>query len=178
MRILSVNVGRPQRIEIAGRTVVTAIFKSPVAGRIKVSRNNLEGDQQADPSVHGGPDKALYLYPSEHYQYWKEQLPGIEMPWGMFGENLTSAGFDEHSVHAGDVFRIGSAVLQVTQPRSPCYKLGIRFGRKDMVKKFADSRRSGFYLSVVQEGVIGAGDQIELVSVPVERVSVAEMLRY
>src|SRR5207253_117273 len=119
-----------------------------------------------------------YLYPSEHFQYWREQLPGIEMPWGMFGENLTTVGLDEQAVCAGDVLRIGSAELQVTQPRSPCYKLGIRFGRKDMVKKFAESGRSGFYLSVVQEGVIGAGDQIELVSVPVERVSVAEMLRY
>ena len=178
MRVVSVNVGRPQEIDIGGKTVLTSIFKTPVAGRIKLSKKNLAGDQQADLSVHGGPDKAVYLYPSEHYEYWKRQLPGMEMPWAMFGENLTTVGLDERSVHSGDVFRIGSAVLAVTQPRSPCYKLGIRFGRKDMVKRFADSGRFGFYLSVLEEGVIGAGDRIELVNMPAPRVSVAEMLRY
>ena len=178
VRVISVNVGGPQQIEIGGRTVRTSIFKSPVRGRIKLFETNLAGDQQSDLSVHGGPDKAVYLYPSEHYRYWKEQLPEIEMPWGMFGENLTTAGLDERTVHVGDVFRFGSAVLRVTQPRMPCYKLGIRFGRKDIMRRFSDSGRSGFYLSVVREGVIGAGDPIELVSVPAERVSIAGMLRY
>ena len=173
MRVISVNVGRPRAIEASGQTVLSAIFKTPISGRVRLSKLNLAGDQQADLSVHGGKDKAVYLYPSEHYRYWKEQLPDIEMPWGMFGENLTSEGLNEKSVHIGDRFRIGTAVLEITQPRMPCYKLGIKFGRRDMVKRFWDSGRSGFYLSVVEEGEIGADDTIEHIAGGAEQESIA-----
>src|SRR5712692_6598330 len=159
-RIISVNVGMPREVRVHNTQVTTSIFKSPVEGRVAVRDNNLTGDQQADLTVHGGPYKAVYLYPAEHYGYWAEQLPGAELPFGMFGENLTTIGLLEESVHIGDRFRIGSAVLEVTQPRMPCYKLGIRFGRADMVKMFWTSGRSGIYFSVVDEGDIGAGDAI------------------
>ena len=175
MRVISVNVGCPRTIEAAGQTVLTSIFKAPASGRVKLSKMNLAGDQPADLSVHGGKHKAVYLYPSEHYRYWKEQLPDIEMPWGMFGENLTTEGLDEHAAHIGDRFRIGAAVLEVTQPRKPCYKLGIRFGRHDMVKRFWNSGRSGFYLSVVEEGDIGAGDAIERIATGTEQESIAHI---
>ena len=173
MRVISVNVGRPRTIDVGGQTVRTGIFKAPVSGRVKLSKLNLAGDRQADLSVHGGRDKAVYLYPSEHYRYWQEQLPEIEMPWGMFGENLTTEGLDEQSAHIGDRFRIGGAVLEVTKPRMPCYKLGIKFGRRDMVKRFWDSGRSGFYLSVVEEGMIEAGDAITRIAAAPDQVSVA-----
>ena len=173
MRVISVNVGRPRTIDVGGQTVRTGIFKAPVSGRVKLSKLNLAGDRQADLSVHGGRDKAVYLYPSEHYRYWQEQLPEIEMPWGMFGENLTTEGLDEQSAHIGDRFRIGGAVLEVTKPRMACYKLGIKFGLRDMVKRFWDSGRSGFYLLVVEEGMIEAGDAITRIAAAPDQVSVA-----
>ncbi len=176
-RLVSVNVATPREVRVGNQSVITAIFKSPVAGRIALRRNNLEGDRQADLTVHGGTYKAVYLYPSEHYAYWSEQLPSETLPFGMFGENLTTAGLREESVCIGDQFRIGSAVLQVTQPRMPCYKLGIRFNRADMVKRFWLSGRSGIYFSVIEEGELGAGDAIERVGSGPEPITVADVVR-
>jgi MOSC domain-containing protein YiiM len=139
MRVLSVNVGMPKQLP----TVLTSIFKSPVEGRVAVRRHNIDGDRQSDLTVHGGPNKAVYCYPAEHYDYWKEQLPDMDLPYGAFGENLTTEGLTEDAVSIGDRFQVGSAVLRVTQPRMPCFKLGIRFGRADMVKRFWRSGRSG-----------------------------------
>jgi len=177
-RVISVNVGQPQEVKFRNGTVLTGIFKQPVASRVTVKELNLAGDRQADLTVHGGLDKAVYCYPVEHYPFWAAELPGTDLPYGMFGENLTTKGLDETSVHIGDRFRIGSAVLQVTQPRTPCYKLGIKFGRSDMVENFWSSGRSGFYFSVIVEGEIGAGDVIERVAVGLGRVSVAEVLQF
>lgn len=177
MKLVSVNVGLPRSVEWNGQTVTTGIFKEPVEGRVWLRALNLDGDRQADLSVHGGPDKAVYAYPAEHYPYWREELPGRQLPWGMFGENLTSDGLLEESVHVGDRFRIGSAELMVTQPRLPCYKLGLKFGREDMVKRFLASRRTGFYFRVVQEGAVEAGDVIEVAGREPQSISVAAVTR-
>ncbi len=160
-KLISVNVGVPREIFWKNRVVTTSIFKEPVAGRVTVRKHNLAGDQQADLSVHGGPDKAVYVYPSEHYEFWRNELPGVDLPWGMFGENLTIEGLMEDEVNIGDRFHIGSSVLAVTQPRMPCFKLAAKFGRDDIIKRFLDSGRSGFYLAVIEEGEGGAGDAIE-----------------
>src|SRR5260370_20195642 len=160
MQIISINVGLPREVEWRGRLVETGIFKQPVAGRVRIGRLNVEGDRQADLTVHGGADKAIYVYPSEHYAFWQEELPDIDLPWGTFGENFTTTGLLESDVHIGDRFRAGSSELVVTQPRMPCFKLGIRFGRPDMVKRFLRSGRTGFYLRVEREGDAAAGDAI------------------
>jgi len=175
--LLAVSVGRPREIEWSGESVLTSIFKTPVAGRVWVSSTNVEGDDQSDRSVHGGPDKAVYAYPSEHYAAWQRELGLGELPWSSFGENLTTRGLRESIVNIGDRFRIGSAEFIVTQPRMPCFKLGIRFGRSDMVARFTSVDRSGFYLAVEQEGEIGAGDAIELVEADGRGLSVAEVYR-
>src|SRR5919109_1030211 len=151
-KILSVNVSLPKEIDFDRQKVTTGIFKEPVEGRVMMRTLNLDGDRQADLSVHGGPEKAVYVYPSEHYEFWKRELPDMELPWGMFGENLTTTGLFETEVNIGDRFRVGAAEVMVTQPRMPCYKLGIRFGRVDIIKRFLISERSGFYLSVLKEG--------------------------
>lgn len=177
MKLVSVNVGRPREVEWRGKTVRTSIFKDPVAGPVRVQKLNLAGDEQADLSVHGGIDKAVYAYPSEHYPYWREQLPGSEFPWGAFGENLTTEGVSESALLIGDHLRIGSVEFVVTQPRLPCFKLGVRFGRPDMVKRFHRSGRTGFYLAVLREGVIAAGDAIEVLSEGQTSVAVAEIVR-
>lgn len=177
MQILSVNVGQPRQIPTNNGIVLTSIFKSPVEGSVAVREYNLAGDRQADLTVHGGPWKAVYLYPHEHYSYWAGELPGMELPFGVFGENLTTEGVSEESVCIGDQFRIGSAILQVTQPRMPCYKLALRFGRGDMVKRFWKSGRSGIYFSIVQEGQLQRGDSIHQVGAGQERVSVADIVK-
>jgi len=177
MRVLSVNVGRPRDVEWRGKTVRTSIFKDPVAGPVAVSRLNLAGDEQSDLSVHGGVDKAVYAYPSEHYAYWREQLPDADLAWGAFGENLTTEGLLEGELRVGDRFRIGSAELAVTQPRLPCFKLGIRFGRADMVKRFQHSGRTGFYFAVAREGAIAAGDPIQRLSEARAGITVADVVR-
>jgi MOSC domain-containing protein YiiM len=161
MKVLAVSVGRPREVIWRGRAVETSIFKTPVAGPVGVKRLNLEGDKQSDLTVHGGAEKAVYVYPSEHYQFWRGELPGVELPWGAFGENLTTEGLDEN-IHIGDRLLIGSASFVVTQPRMPCYKLALRFDRLDMVKRFLQSGRTGFYLSVSQEGELAAGDSVTL----------------
>lgn len=176
MKILSVNVGHPRQVFSDGKPVTTGIYKSPVHGRVKVTSLNLEGDRQADLSVHGGRNKAVYAYPSEHYAYWQRELPGIEMPWGMFGENLTLEGLLEDEAHIGDRFQMGTAILMVTQPRLPCYKLGIRFGRDDMPERFFSSRRTGFYFAVVEEGELGEGDTAEPIHRDPNRISISNLL--
>ena len=176
MKVLSLNVGVPREVVAGDRLVRTSIFKSPVAGRIPIRDNNLAGDQQSDLSVHGGRAKAVYVYPHEHYRFWEAQLPGVELQFGNFGENLTIEGLREDDVHVGDRLRIGSAEFVVTQPRMPCYKLGIRFGRPDMVKRFLESRRSGFYLAVVKDGDVGAGDSIEVLERHPAAISIPELL--
>ena len=177
--ILSVNVGAPRQVPAAhGKTVLTSIFKSPVEGRLAVRRHNVEGDRQSDLTVHGGPNKAVYCYPSEHYAYWKEQLPDHDLSaCGAFGENLTTSGILETDVWIGDQFRAGSAILQVTQPRMPCFKLGIRFNLSTMVKLFWQSGRSGIYFSIVEEGDVAAGDTIERIARGPEQLSVADVVR-
>src|ERR1051325_1082038 len=135
MRLVSVNTGRPREVEAGGRVVRTSIWKVPREGRLRVSAINIESDEQSDLTVHGGVYKAVYCYPSEHYEYWRGQLPGTELPWGAFGENLTTDGLLETEVNIGDRFQVGSAEFSVTQPRQPCFKLGIRHGRDDMVKR-------------------------------------------
>jgi len=175
MRILSVNVGLPRAIQWRGKIVRTSIFKEPVSGNIKVTTLNLEGDQQSDLTVHGGVNMAVYAYPSEHYSYWRGELPEVVLPWGAFGENLTTEGLLEDVVNIGDKFRIGSAEFTVTQPRIPCYKLGIRLGRDDIVKRFLQSGRTGFYLAVTQEGQLSPGDAIERLTVNEQHVTIPDI---
>ena len=177
MRIVSVNVGLPREIVWKGVTVRTAIFKEPVAGAVAIRGLNLTGDQQADLTVHGGSDKAVYAYPAEHYEYWRKQLPDVSLSWGAFGENLTTDALWEDTLCVGDLLRVGSAVLQVTQPRMPCYKLEIRFNRDDMIKRFLLSGRSGFYFSIVEPGEVSAGSKVEILSRDPNRVTVADVLR-
>jgi MOSC domain-containing protein YiiM len=173
MKLISVNVGLPQQVRWRGKTVTTAIFKSPVKGRVHLGRLNLDGDRQADLTVHGGADKAVYVYPAEHYEFWGRELPAHGLPDGSFGENFTTIGLTEDAVNIGDRLRVGSAEVVVTQPRLPCYKLGMKFGQPEMVKRFADSRRTGFYLAVEYEGEVSAGDAIEVLSRDENRVPVS-----
>ncbi len=177
MKLVSVNVGLPREVEWRGRRVTTGIFKSPVEGRVRARFLNLDGDRQADLSVHGGRDKAVYAYPEEHYEYWRGELPGVDLPPGSFGENLTTRGLTETEVRIGDTFRVGSALMRVTQPRMPCDKLALRFEREDMVRRFRASERSGFYLAVVEEGEVAAGDTIEPVERVPHEVTVSEVTR-
>jgi MOSC domain-containing protein YiiM len=164
MKLISVNVGLPREVDWQGKSVRTSIWKYPVEGLVRVGKLNLENDQQSDLSVHGGTDKAVYAYPSEHYSYWRQELPDMELPWGVFGENLSTEGFLEEEIQIGDRLRVGTAELIVTQPRMPCFKLGIRFGRHDMVKRFLRSGRTGFYLSVFREGQVEAGTAMEYIA--------------
>jgi len=177
MMVVSVNVGLPREVTYKGKTITTGIFKEPVEGRASLRRLNLDGDRQADLSVHGGPSKAVYAYPSEHYEYWREQLAGVDLPWGMFGENLTVEGLWEDRVNIGDLFRIGSAHVMVTEPRLPCYKLAAKFGRDDIIKRFLHSGRTGFYFAVLQEGEVGAGDRITVIGRDEHAVTVADITR-
>jgi MOSC domain-containing protein YiiM len=175
MQLVSVNVGPPREVTWKGKTVRTGIFKEPVNARVMVRSLNLDGDGQADLTVHGGVDKAVYVYPFEHYDYWRNELPDTELTPGIFGENFTVTGFKEEEINIGDRFQIGTVELMVTQPRMPCYKLGIRFGRPDMVKRFLASRRTGFYFRVLQEGEVVAGDTLELVSRDENNITVADI---
>lgn len=177
MKLLSVNVGRPRLVTSHGEPVSTAIFKAPVIGRVKLRKLNLDGDRQADLSVHGGPTKAVYLYPSEHYGFWRRELPAMQLNWGMFGENFTTEGLLESEVNIGDKFGIGSAVVMVTEPRMPCYKLGIRFGRSDIIKRFLQSQRTGFYFAVEQEGEVGVGDSFEVLERNPHQLRVSDVTR-
>jgi MOSC domain-containing protein YiiM len=177
MQVISVNVGQPKEVVWKGQTVVTGMFKEAVEGRIAVRRLNLAGDRQADLTVHGGLEKAIYAYPAEHFPFWREQFPEMELPWGMFGENLTITGLLEDTVHIGDHFQVGSAKLMVTQPRLPCYKLGIKFGRDDILKRFLRSGMTGFYFAVLEEGEVAAGDSISLSNRDDHQIKVADIVR-
>ena len=177
MKVLSINVGLPRDVEWKGGIVSTAIFKEPVSGPVLLRRLNLEGDRQADLSVHGGPTKVVYAYPCEHYAFWRSEFPEIEFNWGAFGENFTTEGLDEEFVHIGDVFQLGTTRLVVTEPRMPCSKLAVRFGRTDIVKRFLQSQRSGFYFGVEREGTVQAGDRFELLSTDPQRLKVADVTR-
>lgn len=176
MRVVSVNVARTRSIPWKGGTVSTAIYKAPMEGRVRVGTLGLQGDQQADLEVHGGPRKAVYAYPSEHYGFWRGEIPGREWPWGTFGENLTTEGLAEADVRVGDRFRIGSVTVETTRPRFPCYKLGIKFGRQDIIPRFLHSGRSGFYFAVLEEGDLGAGDAIERVSDAGDGPTIADLV--
>ena len=175
--LVSVNVGLPRDVTSEGGAVTTGFLKTPVGGQVALRRHNLDGDRQADLSVHGGPTKAVYVYPTQHYDYWRRELGEEELPWGSFGENFTVDGVDEETVGIGDEFRVGSARVVVTEPRMPCYKLGMRFGRSDMVKRFLKSQRTGFYVGVVEEGLVQAGDEVERVAEHPDKLSAADVTR-
>jgi MOSC domain-containing protein YiiM len=175
--LISVAVGLPRDVEARGDVVRTGIFKTPVAGRVHVGVTNIMGDGQADLTVHGGPAKAVYAYPSEHYPAWQRELGLSDLPWASFGENLTTRGLRESVVRIGDRYRIGGAEFIVTVPRMPCFKLEIRFGRSDMIRRFTSVDRSGFYLAVEREGDIGAGDAIEVIEQDARDLTVAEAFR-
>src|SRR5213083_140739 len=176
MKILSLNVSLPREVTWQGKLVTTGIFKEPVNGPVMLRTLNLEGDQQADLTVHGGVDKAVYAYPSEHYAYWRGELPGMDLPWGIFGENFTTEGLLEGSVRIGERLRVGSAEFVITQPRMPCFKLGIRFDRPDIVRRFLQSRRTGFYLAVLREGEVAAGDSIQFTAQERGGLTVADIV--
>jgi MOSC domain-containing protein YiiM len=177
MQLLSLNIGLPRLVMQNDNPVSTGIFKSPVTGRVKLRTLNLDGDRQADLSVHGGPNKAVYGYPSEHYEYWKQQLPEMDLPWGMFGENFTTEGLFEDQLNIGDKLQVGTAIIIVTQPRMPCFKLGIKFGRSDIIKRFLQSGRSGFYFAVLEEGEVGAGDQFQIIENDAHGIKVSDITR-
>lgn len=176
MKIRSLNVGLPTEVEWEGQTVTTGIYKYPVEGEVMLRRLNLDGDGQADLTVHGGETKAVYVYPIEHYAFWKSQFPDMDLPLGMFGENLTTEGLFE-DVNIGDRFQIGEAEVIVTEPRMPCYKLGIRFGRMDVLKRFLRSELTGFYFGVLKEGLVQAGDEIIPVHREKDGLSITEVTR-
>jgi MOSC domain-containing protein YiiM len=176
-KLLSVNVSPPKPVAHGGEMIVTGIFKQPVDGRVMLRRSNLDGDGQADLRVHGGPDKAVYAYTFEHYDYWSRQLKRDDFDYGQFGENLTVTGMPEDEVHIGDVFRIGQATVQVSQPRVPCFKLGIRMQMPTIVKVFLHSLRIGFYLRVLEEGEVAADDDVERLEIGAGQTSVREICR-
>lgn len=177
MKLVSLNTGLPREVQWHGTSVTTGIFKQPVPGRIALRTLNLDGDRQADLSVHGGPHKAVYCYPLAHYDYWKKELPNRDLPFGLFGENFTLDGPLDDAVYLGDRYSVGSAEVVVTQPRLPCFKLGIRFEADDMVKRFFLSRRTGFYLAVTREGEVAAGDDMKIISRDPNAVPVSEIVR-
>lgn len=177
MRLLSVNVGLPRQVGWHGATVTTGIFKEPLQSSVMLRKLNLDGDRQADLSVHGGEHKAVYAYPIEHYGYWRRELPGMELPFGMFGENFTIEGLMERDVNIGDRFQVGAAELASTQPRLPCHKLGIKFGRDDMVKRFLASGRTGLYFSVAREGQVTPGDEIRLIEKGASQLTIPDITR-
>lgn len=177
MKLISLNVGLPRLATYRTQTVKTGIYKEPVAGSVQLRTLNLDGDRQADLAVHGGPNKAVYGYPSEHYEFWRQELPGTQMPWGMFGENFTTEGLFETDLHIGDRLKIGSAVIVARQPRIPCYKLALKFRRDDILARFLRSERSGFYFSVEQEGTVAAGDPVEFLSRDESGITISEMNR-
>lgn len=177
MKLLSLNVARPRLAVYKGKTINTGIFKEPVSGPVHLRTLNLDGDRQADLSVHGGSYKAVYGYPSEHYPDWRRELPGVDLPWGMFGENFTTTGLAEDDLHVGDRFQIGSSIVMVRQPRTPCYKLAAKFQRDDILERFLLSGRSGFYFSVEQEGSVADGDAFELLKREQDGITISEMNR-
>jgi MOSC domain-containing protein YiiM len=177
MKLISLNVGRPRIVLSNGEPVSTGIFKEPVQGSVMLRTLNLDGDRQADLSVHGGVSKAVYGYPVEHYDFWRKELPEMELPYGMFGENFTTEGLFETELNVGDRIRLGEAELMVTEPRLPCYKLGIKFGRTDIIRRFLQSRRTGFYFAVTKEGAVKAGDEFAPLSRDENQITIADITR-
>ena len=177
MRLISLNTGLPREVSWKGQIVNTGIFKDPVKGPVMLRTLNLDGDRQADLSVHGGVSKAVYAYPIEHYEFWQTELPDMKLPYGMFGENFTIEGLREDATFIGDRFRVGTAEIMVTEPRMPCYKLGLKFGRTDIVKRFLTSRRTGFYFAVLKEGEVEAGAALEPLSRDTQGITVADITR-
>ncbi|MHA1990984.1 MAG: MOSC domain-containing protein [Candidatus Hodarchaeales archaeon] len=177
MKILSINVGKPRKLIWQGREVETSIFKEPVTGSVKIKILNIEGDKQADLTVHGGINKAVYAYSAEYYLLWEKELPEISFPWGVFGENLTVQGLNEDNVNIGDIFQLGTAKLMAVQPRLPCYKLSVRFQRLDMIKRFLESKRTGIYFSVIKEGEVIQGDDLKLLREDQNAVKISEITR-
>jgi MOSC domain-containing protein YiiM len=175
MKLVSVNVALPRLASYRTQTVETGIFKNAVSGPVELRTLNLDGDRQADLVVHGGPFKAVYAYPSEHYEFWAQELPGTQLPWGMFGENFTTVGLFESELHIGDRLQVGSAIIVVRQPRIPCFKLAVKFRRDDILARFLRSGRSGFYFSVEREGSVQAGDTFEFLSREPQAITIAEM---
>jgi MOSC domain-containing protein YiiM len=175
MKLLSIQVARPRLATYRGQTYSTGIFKQPVSGPVPLRTLNLDGDRQADLAVHGGPFKAVYGYPSEHYDFWRTELPGTNLPAGMFGENFTTEGLFETDLHIGDRLGIGSAIVVVRQPRIPCQKLAVKFQRQDILARFLRSGRSGFYFSVEVEGAVQAGDTFDVLSQEPHAIAIAEM---
>jgi MOSC domain-containing protein YiiM len=173
--ILAIHVGRPSELEFNGRSVLSAIYKQPVTRPVMVRRLNLEGDEQADLKVHGGPDKAVYCYPSEHYAAWSQDL-GRPLDFGFFGENLTVSGLSEETLHIGDVLTIGEVVLQVSQPRLPCFKLGVKVGDQRFLARFLRSGRCGFYCRVLEEGMIEPGQSIEVAERAQSHLTIAQSI--
>jgi len=177
MKLISLNIGLPREVDWKGEAVTTGIFKEPVKGPVMLRTLNLDGDRQADLSVHGGVSKAIYAYPQEHYTFWEKELPDMNLPYGMFGENFTTEGLFEDTINLGDRFRVGKAEIMATEPRLPCYKLGLKFGRVDILRRFLASRRTGFYFAVIQEGKVQAGDTIELLSRDENKIPIADVTR-
>jgi MOSC domain-containing protein YiiM len=177
MKVLSVNVGLPRKVLFNGQTITTAIFKDPVKGPVMLRKINLDGDKQADLTVHGGVDKAVYSYPAEHYDYWRKQYPNIDIIWGMFGENFTTEGLMEDTVNIGDQVQIGSAKIVATQPRMPCYKLGVRFGIMEIIRRFLSSGRPGIYFKVLKQGEVKTDDKIEIIEKDKNNVTVKDIVR-
>jgi len=177
MKLISVNVGLPRLLAWRGATFKTGIFKSSVAGRVMLRATNLDGDRQADLSVHGGPNKAVYGYPSEHYAAWNAELPDPVSTWGAFGENFTTEGQLETDISIGDRYRVGSAVVRITTPRLPCFKLAAKFKSDAIIERFLLSGRCGFYFSVIEEGEVGAGDEFELLGRDEPSLTIAEVNR-
>jgi MOSC domain-containing protein YiiM len=177
MKIISLNVGLPRLVLRNGEPVSTGIFKEPIGGRVTLRTLNLDGDRQADLSVHGGLSKAVYVYPAEHYDFWKREFPAMDLSWGMFGENFTTTGLLETEINIGDRFRIGTAEVMVTEPRLPCYKLALKFDRPDIIKRFLQSERTGFYLAVLKEGEVGTGDEFEPLARDAHEVRVSDVTR-
>jgi MOSC domain-containing protein YiiM len=177
MKIVSVNASLPRTVRWKNRDVTTGIFKEPVQGPVMARKLDLDGDQQADLTVHGGANKAIYGYPTDHYSFWRTELPGMDLPWGMFGENLSIEGLREDETRIGDRFQVGTALLMATQPRIPCYKLAVKFGRDDILKRFLRSEKSGVYFSVLEEGFIQAGDAVEKIHQDDSGISVTDINR-
>ena len=175
MKLLSVNVSLPREVPYRDGTLTTGIYKEPIEGRVWLGQLHLEGDGQADLKAHGGTYKAVYVYPHEHYAYWSTELGRDDLTYGQFGENFTVEGMLETDVNVGDTYRIGSALVQVTQPRVPCFKLAHKMGIPTFVKTFLQANRPGFYLRVLEEGEVGGGDEIELVQADPVGMSIAEM---
>ena len=174
MKLLSVNIGQPKEVVYQGKTLKTGIYKYPVSHAVNVHKIGVTGDVQVDTKYHGGVEKAVYIYPAEHYDFWKNELPETDFPLGAFGENLTITGATDSQVNIGDIFKVGEVELQVTMPRIPCYKLNIRFDSNLFLKKFYASQRWGFYCTTLKEGKIQIGDEITLLRKDEGNFTVAE----